>query len=103
MTNNISIGETQNSLDIRLLGSLDNKTAKQLEDAFKTKAQGKKIVTLYMEAVQVITADGARVLLNAYINSQQMGYTMHLVNPHPSAKELLDLIGLSSLLEEEAA
>lgn len=80
-------------------GKLEGDVAKRLEDNLSSdEVRDSESVVIDLKDISVVTADGVRVFLNAYIDSQTSGKKLHLINPNNEVSELLQTVGLAEII-----
>lgn len=80
-------------------GKLVGDVAKNLEAYLASEeARRYEAITVDLQRVSIMSADGVRVLLNAHIDSQVTGIKLQLSNPNQAVNELLQTVGLAELI-----
>ena len=85
--------------EVHLVGDLDISTAPLLrEGLLGVLAEGTNDVTLDMSRLSFIDSTGLSVLVGAYKRARHDGRAMVLRNPRPSARKVLEISGLDTVI-----
>ena len=95
MSKSIFVRNEHDGLLIELEGDLDKNLSSELENLLeKTKANN---LLIDFANVPMVTPDGVRVLLNAFLSENNN--IIRLKNPNDEIKQLLKTVGLQSLIQ----
>jgi len=101
MEQNIQIKDEDQQRRILLQGNLDAILSPDLEALLdQQRLQSETLLIIDLESVSSVTADGVRVLLNAFINKAQYAGGLVVANPNDEVKQLMITVGLEALLSE---
>jgi len=101
MEQNIQIKDEDQQRRILLQGNLDAILSPDLEALLdQQQLQSETLLIIDLESVSSVTADGVRVLLNAFINKAQYTGGLVVANPNDEVKQLMITVGLEALLSE---
>lgn len=99
LTENIANSSSSNEVATRVVlhGDLEGSLAEELEQVLTSgEIFPGKTVILDFEKVPAVAPDGVRVLINASLASEEGG--LIIVNPNEAVLQLLETIGLTSLV-----
>jgi anti-sigma B factor antagonist len=88
-----------NVLKIKLTGRMDYQGVQEIQSSFTALTDtGSQPILVDMSEVSFLVSWGLRALLSAAKSSAKNGGTMVLFQPHPVAKEVLQVSGVSHLI-----
>ncbi|MTI79374.1 MAG: anti-sigma F factor antagonist [Firmicutes bacterium] len=96
------ISVEENILVVRLAGELDLGSADTLRTEMDDALDSSQLrhIILNLADVTYIDSTGLGVMLGRYKKVSKYGGKMALVNPQPQVKKILELSGLTSIIEE---
>ena len=94
-----TVAATEGKAEVHVVGDLDVSTAPLLrEGLLGLLAEGTTDVTLDMSGLSFIDSTGLSVLVGAYKRARHDGRVMVLRNPQPSARKVLEISGLDTVI-----
>jgi len=85
---------------VNVNGFLDAHTFDLMETTLENLLkQHKRYLIINLEYVDYISSAGAGVFIGAQSKAEEMGGSIVLMNPHPSVKEIFDILGLSTIFK----
>lgn len=99
MLKELPISQMDENITISPEGKLEGELAKQLETYLMSEQVADSgAVVIDLKNISVVTADGVRVLLNAYIDSQTSGRKLHLSHVNNEVSQLMHTVGLAEIM-----
>ena len=91
-------GDKVNVTVVNVNGFLDAHTFDLMENTLENLLkQHKRFLVINLEYVDYISSAGAGVFIGAQSKAEELGGAIVLMNPHPSVKEIFDILGLSTI------
>lgn len=93
--------EENEKITLCLKGRLDTVNSPILEKALKGEFENIKDLVLDLKGLEYVSSSGLRLFLIGYKTQKSKNKSFTLANATSSVSEVLDMTGLSSLLEEK--
>ncbi len=92
--------QTENSIELSIIGRLDTSTAPQLDNEIQNGLEGITQLVFNFEKLEYVSSAGLRVLLSAQKTMNKQG-TMIIRNVNEDIQEVFDITGFSDILTIE--